>query len=78
MDFSTPRHIEAIVHRVRQFVDQQVIPLETELLRTRDDLRMDQLQDSARGSQGGGIVGAHHAVRVGRHGLAYPGNRPRV
>lgn len=55
MDFSTPRHIEAIVHRVRQFVDQQVIPLETELLRTRDDLRMDQLQDLRAAAKAAGL-----------------------
>ena len=55
MDFSTPRHIEAIVHRVRQFVDQQVIPLETELLRTGDDLRMDQLQDLRAAAKAAGL-----------------------
>lgn len=55
MDFSTPRHIEAIVHRVRQFVDQQVIPLETKLLRTGDDLRMDQLQELRAAAKAAGL-----------------------
>lgn len=55
MDFSTPRHIEAIVHRVRQFVDQQVIPLETELLRTGEDLRMDHLQDLRAAAKAAGL-----------------------
>lgn len=55
MDFSRPRHIEAIVHRVRHFVDQQVIPLETDLLRTGEDLRMDQLQDLRAAAKAAGL-----------------------
>ncbi len=45
MDFTIPRHIELIAQRARQFVDEAVIPLETELLRSGADLRMDLLQD---------------------------------
>ncbi|MCY4464753.1 MAG: acyl-CoA dehydrogenase family protein [Chloroflexi bacterium] len=55
MDFSRPRHIEAIVHRVRQFVDQQLIPLETDLLRTGDDLDMDKLQDLRAAAKAAGL-----------------------
>lgn len=55
MDFSKPRHIEAIVHRVRQFVDAQVIPLETDLLRTGADLSMDQLQDLRAAAKAAGL-----------------------
>ena len=45
MDFAIPRHIEAIAHRVRQFVDEEVIPLETQLLRNGEDLSLAMLQD---------------------------------
>ncbi len=45
MDFTIPRHVEAIAHRARQFVDDEVIPLESELLRTGADLSVDALQD---------------------------------
>ena len=45
MDFTTPRHVEAIAHRLRQFVDDEVIPLETALLRSGADLSIDLLQD---------------------------------
>ena len=45
MDFTTPRHVETIAHRARQFVDEQVIPLETQLLREGADLTMPLLQD---------------------------------
>lgn len=45
MDFAVPRHIETIAHRVRQFVDEEVIPLETQLLRDGEDLSMAMLQD---------------------------------
>ena len=44
MDFTIPRHIEAIARRVRQFVDDEVIPVERELLRTSADLDLDTLQ----------------------------------
>ncbi len=45
MDFTIPRHVEAIAHRARQFVDDEVIPLESELLRTGADLSIEMLQD---------------------------------
>ena len=45
MDFTIPRHVEAIAHRVRRFVEMEVIPLETDLLRTGCDLNADMLQD---------------------------------
>jgi len=44
MDFTIPRHVETIAHRVRQFLDDEVIPLETELLRSGVDLNEDILQ----------------------------------
>jgi len=45
MDFSIPRHVEVIAHRVRQFVDDEVIPVEAELLRSGVDLNRDILRD---------------------------------
>ena len=45
MDFTIPRHVEAIAHRVRRFVEMEVIPLETDLLRTGCDLNADMLQN---------------------------------
>ncbi|MYI41389.1 MAG: acyl-CoA dehydrogenase, partial [Chloroflexi bacterium] len=45
MDFNPTRPVEAIVHRIRQFLDDYVIPLETDLLRSGADLRMEQLQE---------------------------------
>ncbi len=44
MDFTMPRHVETIALRVRQFVDDEVIPVETQLLRTNTDLNADILQ----------------------------------
>ena len=55
MDFSTPRYIEAIVRRVRSFVDEQVIPLETELLRSGEDLQLAQLQDMRAAAKAAGL-----------------------
>ena len=44
MDFTIPRHVEAIAHRVRQFIDEEVIPVEAQLLRANADLNADILQ----------------------------------
>ncbi len=48
MDFSIPRHVEAIAHRVRQFVDDEAIPLERELLRSGAELSVDMVQELRR------------------------------
>jgi len=45
MEFTIPRHVQIIAHRVRQFVDDEVIPVESELLRTGRDLNKAILQD---------------------------------
>lgn len=45
MDFTIPRHVQAIARRVRQFVADEVIPVESELLRSGEDLSIDRLQD---------------------------------
>lgn len=44
MDFTIPPHVETMARRVRQFVDEAVIPVETELLRSGEDLSIDILQ----------------------------------
>ena len=45
MDFSIARRIEALVHRVRQFVDDEVIALEAELRRAGKDLDEGKLRE---------------------------------
>lgn len=45
MDFSIPKHVQDIAHRVRQFVDEEVSPIEMELLRSGEELSMETLQD---------------------------------
>ena len=55
MDFATPPRIEAIVRRTRQFVDELAIPLETQLLRTGEDLQMAQLQDLRAAAKAAGL-----------------------
>ena len=44
MDFTIPRHVEVIARRVRQFVDEEVIPIEAQLLRAGQDLSVEMLQ----------------------------------
>jgi acyl-CoA dehydrogenase len=45
MDFTVPAHVQDITHRMRQFVDEHVTPLETELHQTRAEPTMAQVQD---------------------------------
>ena len=45
MEFTIPRHVQTIAHRVRQFLDDEVIPVESELLRTGADLNNVILQE---------------------------------
>ena len=44
MDFTIPKHVQEITHRVRQFIDNEVIPIETQLLQSGEDLTMATLQ----------------------------------
>lgn len=44
MDFITPKHIQDIVHRVKQFVDDEVIPVETELRQTAREATVEDIQ----------------------------------
>ena len=48
MDFTIPRHVEAIAHRARQFVEEEAIPLESELLRSGVDLSVEMVQELRR------------------------------
>ncbi len=45
MDFTIPRHVHALAERVRQFVDDEVIAVEAELLRSGADLSVELVQD---------------------------------
>ena len=48
MNFAMPRHIAVIAHRVRQFVDEEVIPLESELLRSGAAPSVDMVRELRR------------------------------
>lgn len=44
-DFTIPQRIQDITHRMRQFVDGEVLPIEKELIQNRQEISMEQLQD---------------------------------
>lgn len=44
MVFTIPKHVQDIVHRVEKFIDDEVIPIETELLRDEREITMDEVQ----------------------------------
>lgn len=55
MDFTIPKHVQTIARRARQFLDDEVIPVESELLRTGQDLDSDILQDLRAKSKATGL-----------------------
>ena len=75
MQFEIPRHVELIAERVRQFVDEKVIPVEGDLLRSGAELTMDRLQSLRAKAKSRQAVGADHAQSVGRHGAQHSGDR---
>ena len=55
MDFTIPRPIEMIARRVHQFVDEEVIPLEEELLRTGTNLNNAMVQEMRAKAKAAGL-----------------------
>lgn len=55
MDFEQPAFVKDVVHRVRQFVDENVIPVETELRTMNEELTHDVLQDLRQRAKSAGV-----------------------
>ena len=78
MDFSIPKHVHDIAHRVRQFVDTEVVPIEQELLQTGQELDHAILQDLRARAKSADLLGSDHAKRMGWDGTQYPRDRPCI
>lgn len=55
MDFEQPAFVKDVVHRVRQFLDENVIPVETELRTMGEELTLDVLQELRQRAKSAGL-----------------------
>lgn len=69
MDFTLPAHVQDIVHRVRQFVDEVVIPVEQTLLKTGRDLNRDEVMALRAQAKAAGIFAPTMPKEMGGMGL---------
>ncbi len=70
MDFSTPPHVQDITNRVRQFVDNEVIPVETELRVSGQDLTVEMLQALRAKAKSAGLWAPTMPPEMGGMGLS--------
>jgi acyl-CoA dehydrogenase len=69
MDFSYPSHVLDIVHRVKQFVDKEVIPLEQRLMKTGDELSFEQVMALRAKAKAEGLFAPTMPKHLGGMGL---------
>lgn len=69
MDFSIPSHVQDITRRVREFVDKEVIPVETRLRVNAEDLTVDTLQELRRKAKAAGLWAPTMPTELGGMGL---------
>ncbi|MDX1994592.1 MAG: acyl-CoA dehydrogenase family protein [bacterium] len=55
MDFTTPPHVQDVVRRVREFLDSEVIPVETHLRQSGEDLTVEIVQQLRAKARAAGI-----------------------
>ncbi len=70
MDFSTPPHVQAIVRRVTQFIDNEVIPLEQHAADTLDGLPAPLLTEVRAKAKAAGLWAPQLAPELGGMGLS--------
>jgi len=70
MDFSVPEHVQDITRRVRQFIDQEVIPLEAHLEEHEDGLTPAQLDDLRAKAKAAGLWCPQLPKELGGLGLS--------
>ncbi|GAB5492524.1 MAG: acyl-CoA dehydrogenase family protein [Phototrophicaceae bacterium] len=69
MDFTTPKHVQDIVHRVKKFVDDEVIPIETKLLQEEREITMNEAQSLRQKAKAEGIWAPTMPKELGGMGL---------
>ena len=69
MDFTVPKHVQDIVHHVKKFIDDEVIPIETELLRDEREITMDEVQTLRQKAKAEGLWAPTMPKELGGMGL---------
>ena len=69
MDFTIPAHVKEIARRVRQFVDDEVVPLERDLMQHNQDLTLEQVQELRRRAKAAGLWAPTMPKDLGGMGL---------
>jgi acyl-CoA dehydrogenase len=69
MDFSYAPHVTDLARRVRHFVDEEVIPVETHLRMTGEELTVEMVRDLRRRAQAAGLYAPTMPPELGGLGL---------
>lgn len=69
MDFSIPAHVQDIAHRVRNFVDTYVVPLEQDIIRNQREMEVSELQELRAQAKAEGIWAPTMPKELGGMGL---------
>ncbi len=72
MDFTIPPHVQELAHRVRDFVDREVIPVENRLIRDDAPLTVEQVQTWRTTARAEGIFAPTVPRHLGGLGLSIP------
>ncbi|MCK6579728.1 MAG: acyl-CoA dehydrogenase family protein [Anaerolineae bacterium] len=70
MDFSLPPHIEALTARVRQFIETEVIPLESQMHENPDGIPAEALAELRTKAKAAGVFAPQLPVELGGLGLS--------
>jgi acyl-CoA dehydrogenase len=69
MDFTIPKHVQDIAHRVRHFVDEEVVPIESELHRNFGKLTVEQVMVLREKARAAGVWAPTMPKHLGGMGL---------
>lgn len=69
MDFTIPRHVQDIAERVRQFVDEVVVPIERSVIYEQREVTMDEVQSMRREAKARGLWAPTMPKELGGMGL---------
>lgn len=69
MDFTVPKHVQDIVARVRQFVDDEVVPVEAQVIKEQREVTMGEVQELRRKAKAAGLWAPTMPKALGGMGL---------
>lgn len=69
MDFTIPAHVQDIAHRVRDFVDSEVVPVEASVIREQREVTMDEIRELRAKAKSAGLWAPTMPKSLGGMGL---------